>query len=144
MNTYQYIQIQFEYLDSRYKYYLQPDVSLIMKEIYVQNFLYFQFWFSGEESQYIQSFFHDEGSNKKDPAAGAKAHFQLAKALAVLQIKASTFHSLHIAGRHDKVRRTQILREIKFGNFGVCHFDLSRGSKFSKYRKFSLSNVVLS
>ena len=61
-------------------------------------------WFSGEESQYIQSFFHDEGSNKKDPAAGAKAHFQLAKALAVLQIKASTFHSLHIAGRHDKVR----------------------------------------
>ena len=60
---------------------------------------------SGEESQYIQSFFHDEGSNKKDPAAGAKAHFQLARALAVLQIKASTFHSLHIAGRHDKVSK---------------------------------------
>ena len=71
----------------------------------VLNLLYFNFDFTGEESQYIQSFFHDEGSNKKDPAAGAKAHFQLARALAVLQIKASTFHSLHIAGRHDKVSK---------------------------------------
>ena len=31
-------------------------------------------------------------------------HFQLAKALAVLSVDASTFHSLHMQGEYDKVR----------------------------------------
>ena len=39
----------------------------------------------------------------KDKSSAVKMHFQLAKALAVLRIKATAFHALHVAGKHDEV-----------------------------------------
>ena len=53
---------------------------------------YRYFWISDEDI--LQSF--DVGSEESNPK-------QLANALAVLQIKASTFHSYHIAGKTERV-----------------------------------------
>ena len=40
----------------------------------------------------------------KDDVGREKTHFQLAKALGVLKINASTFHSLYVAKERQKVK----------------------------------------
>ena len=50
----------------------------------------------------------DEGDGKKvdiTKTSKAKEQFKLSKALAVMGVKASTFHSLYVSGKRDKVRQ---------------------------------------
>ena len=66
------------------------------------KFLQIILWlfFSGEAL--IASFLgdNDNSSTQDDPIS---QQFLMAKSLSVLHIKASTFHSLHFSGKHDKV-----------------------------------------
>ena len=61
---------------------------------------YFTYDFSGEAL--ISSFLGDDDNNSI-PDEPISHQFQMAKALSVLQIKASTFLSLHSSGKHDEV-----------------------------------------
>ena len=45
----------------------------------------------------------DDDNNSMADDNPVSQQFQMAKALSVLQIKASTFHSLHFSGKHDEV-----------------------------------------
>ena len=51
----------------------------------------------------ISSFLGDDDNNSMADDNPVSQQFQMAKALSVLQIKASTFHSLHFSGKHDEV-----------------------------------------
>ena len=51
-----------------------------------------------EELAALQTFRAEEFDSQ-----GVKLHFQLARALAVLRIKATTFHALYTSGKHDDV-----------------------------------------
>ena len=57
-----------------------------------------------EELAALQTFRAEEFDSQ-----GVKLHFQLARALAVLRIKATTFHALYTSGKHDDV--SDILRD---------------------------------
>ena len=62
-----------------------------------QDFLSMAFADSGESE--------DEDTGKVDITkhSRAKEQFKLSKALAVMGVKASTFHSLHVGGKKDRV-----------------------------------------
>ena len=55
----------------------------------------------------------DEGNGKKvdiTKTSKAREQFKLSKALSVLGVKASTFHSLYVSGKRDKVREIKPTR----------------------------------
>ena len=62
----------------------------------------------------------DEGNGKKvdiTKTSKAREQFKLSKALSVLGVKASTFHSLYVSGKRDKVRK---IKHIRFCYVMAC------------------------
>ena len=83
-----------------------------------QDFLSMAFADSGESE--------DEDGKRVDITKTSKAReqFKLSKALAVMGVKASTFHALYVGGKKDRVRKLWLFTDAILPKFAFCFSEI--------------------